>query len=162
MAVNYHIKIDSIPGMSQIDGFADQIQVESFSWAMTQTTNFQSAHGGGAGKVNVANLTFTHLVDKASPKLMLACCTGQHIKDAVLTCRKVDGGGGVDFLKITLTDVLVSGVAPTGATDADTPTEVVQLAFASFKVDYQEQDNKGAKKGGAVTVGFSVQQNKKV
>ena len=133
MAVNYHIKIDSIPGMSQIDGFADQIQVESFSWAMTQTTNFQSAHGGGAGKVNVANLTFTHLVDKASPKLMLACCTGQHIKDAVLTCRKVDGSGGVDFLKITLTDVLVSGVAPTGATDADTPTEVVQLAFASSR-----------------------------
>lgn len=162
MAVNIHIKIDTIPGMSQVDGFADQIQVESFAWGMSQTTNFQSAHGGGAGKANVNDLNFTHLVDKASPKLMLACCVGQHIKDAVLTCRKVDGNTGVDFLKITLTDVLVSSVSPSGSNGADTPKESVSLAFAEYKVEYQEQDNKGAKKGGPVEVKYSVQQNKKL
>lgn len=162
MAVNIHIKIDTIPGMSQVDGFTDQIQVESFAWGMTQTTNFQTAQGGGAGKVNVQDLSFTHLVDKASPKLMIACCTGQHIKDAVLTCRKVDGSGGVDFLKITLTDVLVSSVQPQGSNQDDTPRESVSLAFAAYKVEYQEQDNKGAKKGGVVDAKFSIQQNKKL
>jgi len=162
MAVNIHIKIDSIPGMSQIDGFADQIQIKSFSWGMQQTANFAAAHGGGAGKVNVSDITFVHFVDKASPKLMLACCTGQHIAEAVLTCRKVDGGAGVDFLKITLTDVLVTSVQPSGTNGDDTPMESVSLAFAAYKVEYQEQDNKGAKKGGVIDAKFSIQQNKKL
>ena len=161
MAVNIHIKIDSIPGMSQIDGFADQIQLESFSWGMSQTTNFSASTGGGAGKVNVQDLSFMHLVDKASAKLMMACCTGQHIKDAVLTCRKVDGKSGV-FLKITMTDVLVSSVSPSGSNGGDTPMEAVSLAFAEFKVEYQEQDNKGAKKGGVIDAKFSIQKNKKL
>ena len=162
MAVNMHIKIDSIPGMSKIDGFADEIQIESFSWGMSQTTNFQTSEGGGAGKANVGDMSFTHLVDKASPKLMLACCTGQHIKDALLTCRKVDGSGGVDFLKVTLTDVLVSSVQASGANSGDTPSESVSLAFGAYKVEYQEQDNKGAKKGGPIDAKFSIQQNKQL
>lgn len=160
MSVDIHIKIDSIPGMSEHKGFEAQIQVESFGWGMTQATSFGKSTGGGAGKVNVADLSFVHFVDKASPKLMIACCTGQHIKDAVMTCRKAGGTSGVDFLKITLTDVLVSSVQPSGTT-TDTPMESVQLSFAEFKVEYQEQDNKGAKKGGPVIAGFSVQKNDK-
>lgn len=162
MAVNIHIKIDSIDGMSQVDGFTNQIQVLSFAWGMTQTTNFATSQGGGAGKVNVQDLNFMHSVDKASPKLMLACSTGQHIKEAILTCRKVDGSSGVDFLKITLTDVLVSSVQPQGSNGDDTPMESVSLAFGAYKVEYQEQDNKGAKKGGVIDAKFSIQQNKKL
>lgn len=162
MAVNIHIKIDSIPGMSMIEGFADQIQIESFSWGMNQTTNFSASAGGGAGKVAVSDLSFVHMIDKASPKLIMACCTGQHIKEAILTCRKVDGNAGVDFLKITMTDVLISGVTPSGSNAGDTPTESVSLAFAEFKVEYQEQDNKGAKKGGVIDAKFSIQKNKKL
>ena len=146
--------------MSEHKGFEAQIQVESFGWGMTQATSFGKSTGGGAGKVNVADLSFVHFVDKASPKLMIACCTGLHIKDAVMTCRKAGGTSGVDFLKITLTDVLVSSVQPSGTT-TDTPMESVQLSFAEFKVEYQEQDNKGAKKGGPVIAGFSVQKNDK-
>lgn len=161
MAQDIHIKIDSISGMSEHKDFAGQIMCESFSWGMTQTTNFGSSTGGGAGRVNMGDLTFVHKVDKASPKLMIACCTGQHLKDAVLTCRKAGGASPVDFFKITLTDVIVSSVQPSGSNQDDTPTEVVSLAFAEYKVEYQEQDNKGAKKGGPVISGFSVQKNSK-
>jgi len=161
MAQDIHIKIDTIPGMSEHKDFAGQIMCESFSWSMSQTTNFASSTGGGAGRVNMGDLTFVHKVDKATPKLMIACATGQHIKDAVLTCRKAGGASGVDFFKITLTDVIVSGVQPAGSNQEDTPTEVVSLAFAEYKVEYQEQDNKGAKKGGPVISGFSVQKNTK-
>lgn len=160
MAVDMHIKIDTIPGNSEIKGFEGQIQLESFSWGMQQTTSFGHSTGGGAGKVNMQDLHFVHYVDKATPKLMIACCTGQHIKDAVLTCRKAGGDSAVDFLKITLQDVIVSSVAPSG-TKSDTPSETVSLAFADFKVEFQEQDNKGAKKGGPVISGYSVQKNAK-
>lgn len=161
MAVEIYIKIDTIPGQSTTKGFEDQITVENFSWGMSQTTNFGSSTGGGAGRVNMGDLTFSHAVDKASPKLMIACCTGAHIASATLTCRKAGGDSPVDFLKITLTDIIVSNVTPSGSNMGDTPTESVSLAFAEYKVEYQEQDNKGAKKGGPVIAGFSVQKNTK-
>ncbi len=161
MAVDMHIKIDTIPGHSEIKGFEAQIQLESFSWGMQQTTSFGSSSGGGAGKVNLGDFTFVHNVDKSTPKLMIACCTGAHLKDAVLTCRKAGGESAVDFLKITFTDVIVSSVSPSGTNNGDTPNETVSLAFSEYKVEYQEQDNKGAKKGGPVIAGFSVQKNAK-
>lgn len=161
MAVDMHIKIDTIPGHSEVKGFEGQIQLESFTWNMQQRTSFGTSTGGGAGKVNMGDLTFVHNVDKATPKLMIACCTGAHLKDAVLTCRKAGGESAVDFFKITLTDVIVSSVAPSGSNQGDTPTETVSLAFAEYKVEYQEQDNKGAKKGGPVISGFSIQKNAK-
>ena len=161
MSVDIHFKIDSIPGMSEQKDFEGQIVVDSFGWGMTQTTSFGKSSGGAAGKVDVSDISFVHQVDKASPKLMIACCTGQHIKDAVLTCRKAGGTAGVDFLKITLTDVLVSSVHPSGSQTGDTPMESVTLAFAEYKIEYQEQDNKGAKKGGPVIAGFSIQKNSK-
>jgi type VI secretion system secreted protein Hcp len=161
MAVDLHIKIDTIPGNSEIKGFEGQIQLETFQWNMHQTTSFGHSSGGGAGKVNMGDLQFTHHVDKATPKLMIACCTGAHIKDAVLTCRKAGGESAVDFLKIELKDVIVSSVSPQGSNHGDTPTESVSLAFSEYKVEYQEQDNKGAKKGGPVIVGYSVQKNSK-
>ena len=161
MAVDIHIKIDTIGGQSQIKGFEGQIQVQSFSWNMSQTTSFGSSSGGGAGRVNMGDLTFVHSVDKGTPKLMVACCTGAHLKDAILVCRKAGGDSAVDFMKITLTDVIVSSVSPTGSNDSDTPSEAVSLSFAEYKVEYQEQDNKGAKKGGPVIAGFNVQKNVK-
>ena len=161
MAVDIHIKIDTIGGQSQIKGFEGQIQVQSFSWNMSQTTSFGSSSGGGAGRVNMGDLTFVHSVDKGTPKLMVACCTGAHLKDAILVCRKAGGDSAVDFMKITLTDVIVSSVSPSGSNDSDTPSEAVSLSFAEYKVEYQEQDNKGAKKGGPVIAGFNVQKNVK-
>jgi type VI secretion system secreted protein Hcp len=161
MAVDIHIKIDTIPGMSEVKGFEGQIQVLSFSWGMSQTTNFAVSQGGTAGKVNIQSLSFTHMVDKATPKLMAACCTGQHIAKAELVCTKAGGDAAVPFLKITLTDILVSSVAPAGSNNDDTVLEQVALAFAEYKIEYQEQDNKGAKKGGPVISGFNVQKNAK-
>ena len=161
MAVDIHIKIDTIGGQSEIKGFEGQIQVQSFSWNMSQTTSFGSSSGGGAGRVNMGDLTFVHSVDKGTPKLMVACCTGAHLKDAILVCRKAGGDNAVDFMKITLTNVIVSSVSPSGSNDSDTPSEAVSLSFAEYKVEYQEQDNKGSKKGGPVIAGFNVQKNVK-
>lgn len=161
MSVDIHIKIDTIPGMSVVKGYEEQIQVVSFGWSMSQTTNFAVSGGGTAGKVSMGDLSFIHLVDKASPKLMSACCMGTHLKEAVLVCNKAGGDAAVPFLKITLTDVLVSSVSPTGNNTDDTVVETVKLAFAQYKVEYQEQDNKGAKKGGPVITGFNVQTNAK-
>jgi type VI protein secretion system component Hcp len=45
---------------------------------------------------------------------MLACASGQHIKKAVLTCRKA-GGEQEEYLKVTFSDLLVSSYHGGGA-----------------------------------------------
>lgn len=161
MSIDIYLKIDGIPGMSEVKGFEGQIPVSSFNWQMNQTTSFGKATGGGAGRAHVGDISFVHEIDKATPKLMLACCLGTHIKSAAFTFRNAGGESAVDFFKVTLTDVVISAVSPTGVSNGDSATESVSIAFAEYKVEYQEQDNAGKPKGGPVIAGYSVQKNAK-
>ncbi len=54
----------------------------------------------------VEDLTFEHYVDRATPNLIQYCLTGKHIGSAVLVMRKA-GGKPLEFLKITMEDVLI-------------------------------------------------------
>jgi len=53
-----------------------------WSWEKPTAVRTRTVGGGGAGKVSVQDFNFTMHVNKASPKLFLACATGQHIKEA--------------------------------------------------------------------------------
>src|SRR5262245_42206113 len=87
-AVDYFLKLDGVPGESQDATHKDEIQVSSFSFGETQSGTMAFGGGGGAGKVQMQDFHFMMNVNKASPKLFLACTTGTHIKNAVLTARK--------------------------------------------------------------------------
>src|SRR5215467_7376808 len=148
MAVDMFLKLDGIKGESKDSKHKDEIHIESFSWGMSQTGAHGAGGGGGAGKVNVHDISITKFVDKSSPELMLACANGKHIKEGLITVRKA-GENPVEYLKIKLTDILVSGVQEAGH-GGDTLTENLTLNFAKFHVDYQEQDEKGKPAGGPV------------
>ena len=66
--------------------------------------------GGGAGKVNVQDLSFTKFVDASSTDLMMACCNGKHFKEALLTVRKA-GENPVKYIKIKMEEVLISKIS---------------------------------------------------
>ncbi len=82
------------------------------------------------------DFSFTTQVNKASPKLFLACASGQHIKTALLTVRKA-GGKQQDFLEVTLSDVTVSGYQEGAA--ADLPTDQLMMNFTKIQVSYSGQ-----------------------
>src|SRR5262249_34909915 len=96
---------------------------------------------------------------KATPTLFLACVTGQHIKKAVLTCRKA-GGKQEEYLKITLTDVLVSSYTVGHGHDHERPIDQVSLNFGKIEKEYREQKPDGSL-GPPVKTGFDVKQMKK-
>jgi type VI secretion system secreted protein Hcp len=162
MAVDFFLKIASIKGSALDDKHKDEIAIQSFSWGVTHTTSFGPSGGGTSGKGNVQDISLTHHIDVASPKLYDACVTGSHIEDATLVCRKSGGKESIDFLKIKFTDVVVSSVQTGGGAGDELPAETFSLAFAKYEIEYQEQDNKGAKLGGSVKTGFNVQTLKKV
>src|SRR5262245_38880290 len=106
-AVDYFLKIKGIDGESADGKHKGEIDVESWSWGETQSGTGQFGGGSGAGKVQMQDFHFVMKMNKATPKLMLACASGEHIADALLTCRKA-GKDQQEFLKIKFTDLLVS------------------------------------------------------
>src|SRR5947209_902922 len=106
-AVDFFLKVDGIEGESTDAKHKNEIDVESWSWGEHQSGTHAGGGGGGAGKVSMDDFHFVMKVNKASPKLFLACADGDHIKKAVLTCRKA-GKEQQEYLKITLSDLLVS------------------------------------------------------
>jgi type VI secretion system secreted protein Hcp len=123
------------------DRHKDEIDIESFSWGETQSGTFAVGGGGGAGKVSMQDFHFTMLVNKASPALFLACAQSDHIKNATLTCREA-GKDQQEFLKITMSDVLVSSFQIGGA-GGIVPTDQISLNFAKIEFEYKEQDATG-------------------
>ena len=160
MAVDMFLKLDGIKGESKDHKHKDEIHIESFSWGMSQTGSFSSAGGGGAGKVNVHDISVTKLVDKSSPVLMLHICNGKHIKEGLITVRKA-GEKPLEYLKIKLTDILVSSLQEAGHGGGDLLTENLSLNFAKFQVDYIEQKPDGSGES-PVTMGWNIKENQKV
>jgi len=143
MAVDMFMKIDTVDGEAQDTKHKKEIDVLSWSWGMSNAGSAHAGGGAGAGKVNVQDLTFTKWVDKATPKLALACCSGKHFKDATLVVRKA-GEKPVEYLKIKMDKVFISSISTGGSGGEDRLTENVTLNFSKVSLDYIPQDDKGA------------------
>jgi type VI secretion system secreted protein Hcp len=158
MAVDYFLKLDGIPGESLDAKHKGEIDVLAFSWGVSQA-KAASGGGGGAGKAVLDDLLVVAHTSKASPLLWLACASGKHMKSAVLTCRRA-GKSPVEFLKLTLTDVLVASYELDGS-DEEPPLDQIGLAYAKIVTEYVPFDATG-KAQPAVKAGWDLKANKKV
>jgi type VI secretion system secreted protein Hcp len=155
--VDAFLKLDGIRGESQDSRHKGEIEVLNWSWSLTNSGSAHYGAGMGAGKVQIGDVHLLKRVDTATPSLMKACTTGQHISTGTLTVRKA-GGTALEYFKIELTGILISSVRP--ASDPNSPylQEDIALNFATFKCTYTPQDDKGA--GGAtVDFGYDIQKN---
>jgi type VI secretion system secreted protein Hcp len=159
--VDYFLKLDGIDGESTDSKHKGEIDLESWSWG--ETNSGDSAHRGGmgAGKVAMQDFHFVMRVNKSTPKLMLACAEGEHIKKAILTCRKA-GKDQQEYLKVTLSDLIVSSYQTGGsAGDGVVPVDQCSLNFSKIEVEYKEQKPDGTL-GGATKAGYDLKANKRV
>jgi type VI secretion system secreted protein Hcp len=143
MAMDMFIQIGTIKGESRDKVHKEKIDVLAWSWGMSNSGSAHMGGGAGAGKVNVQDLSITKYIDKSSTDLMLAACNGKHFPDATLIVRKA-GEKPVEYLKIKLTDVLITSVSTGGSGGEDRLTENVSLNFAKVKVDYTPQKQDGS------------------
>jgi type VI secretion system secreted protein Hcp len=143
MASDTFAKIGDIKGESLDSKHKDEIEVLSWSWGVTQTGSVAHGGGGGAGRAVFQDFTFTHHLDKASPVLLKACATGEHIRDATVTVRKA-GKGQQDYLIIKMTDVIITGVAIDDDGGQAATAERVLLQFAKVDLEYKPQKADGS------------------
>jgi type VI secretion system secreted protein Hcp len=159
MAVDIFAKLGDIKGESKDDKHKGEIDVLAFSWGMSNAATGHVGGGAGAGKANVQDLSFTKYIDLASVPLLLACASGKHLPEAKLTVRKA-GEKPLEYLVVTMTDVLISSVSTGGSGGEDRLTENVTLNFAKVKVEYKEQKSDGSA-GDSKDMTWNIAANKK-
>jgi type VI secretion system secreted protein Hcp len=160
MAIDAFLKFTGpeCKGDSVGEGHAGEIDVLAYSWGMSQTGTMHQSTGGGAGKVNVQDLSFTHFVDSATANLIKYCCSGQHIDEVLLTLQKA-GGSVLPYMTLKMEEVIVTSVSTGASGGEDRQTENVTLNFARFHLTYQPQETKGGKKGGVIEAKFDIAKN---
>ena len=143
MAVDIFAKIGDIKGESVDNKHKDEVEVLSYSWGITNPGHIGTGGGGGgAGRATFQDLSIIHKIDKASPKLLEACATGEHLKEATVTFRKA-GKGQQDFLIIKMNDVIITGVSLSD-TESGSSSENVSIAFAKIDLEYKPQKADGS------------------
>jgi type VI secretion system secreted protein Hcp len=159
--VDYFLKLEGIDGESEDKTHSKEIHIESWSFGEQQSGTMAHGGGGGAGKVQMHDFHFVMKTNAASPKLFLACASGEHIKKAVLTCRKA-GKDQQEYLKWTFTELLVSSYQTGGSGSSDVlPLDQISLNFAQVEVAYKAQKSDGTL-AGELKSGWNLKQNAKV
>lgn len=161
MAVDMFLKLDGCDGESADDKHPKEIDVLAFSWGMSQSGSMHVAGGGGTGKVNVQDMSITKYLDKATTVLMQKCCEGKHFAKALFTCRKAGTDMPIEYLKVTMEEVLVSSISEGGGKGEDQQTENITLNFAKVKIEYTPQKNDGTA-GASSEHGFDIRKNVKL
>jgi len=100
-------------------------------------------------------------VSQASPQLFLASAEGRHIETAFLTCRKAGRSPQQEFLKYTLSDVLVVSYHTDGQAEDSVPVDEVSLTYAQIKVEYRPQRADGSL-GAPITAGWNLKTNEPI
>ncbi|HXQ99793.1 MAG TPA: type VI secretion system tube protein Hcp [Pseudomonas sp.] len=162
MAIDMFLKLGDVKGESRDSVHKDEIDIQSIQWGMSQAGSMHQGGGGGAGKVTMQNLSLRKSLDKSSPNLMMACSSGKHYPEATLTVRKAGGSSPVEYMIITLKEVMVASYDTTAGSSDEVLTEHVALNFGKVEISYQPQLADGSKDGGPVKYGWNIRENVKI
>lgn len=159
MAVDMFIKVGDFKGESNDKKHAEWIDVLAWSWGLSNSGTTHQGGGGGAGKANVQDLSFTKYVDSSTHNLIAASFNGKHVTKANLVVRKAGGKGTpVEYIKIEMDEVLITSVSTGGSGGEDRLTENVTLNFAKIKLEYTPQKHDGTA-GTALPVVLDIASN---
>lgn len=159
-AEDYFLKIEGIAGASNDARHKDEIDLLGWSWGETQPP-IVGGRPGGIGKVSMQDFHVVMRLSKASPKLMQACASGEHLKSAVLTGRKA-GTGQQEYLEISLSDIFISSYqTEVAGGDGGAPTDHVAISFAKIEIEYKEYKADGTL-GATIKSGWDLKQNKRL
>jgi type VI secretion system secreted protein Hcp len=150
------LKLDGIDGESQDQAHKDEIEVESYTMGVV---NAGAGGGSGPGKAMVNDMHFTMKVNKASPNVFIACCTGKPISTATVTVRKAGGESPLEYETVKLTGVFVSSVSKATHNDGEIGIENVSLTFAKIEYTYRPQTQTGIADA-AITKSYDIKANK--
>ena len=143
-------KSGKIKGESQDVKHLGEIEILTYSWDVEQPI---SKHSGGlaSGKREHGPFIVTFKTQTASPQLINCVCSGEHLKEVTLTCRKA-GKEQQEYLTWKLGTVLIAKYETFYLDDDIVPYDRVTFAFRRIEVEYKEQKPDGTLGGGYTAV----------
>jgi type VI secretion system secreted protein Hcp len=163
MAVDMFLKIEGIDGESADSKHKGEIEVQSYSWGISQQSAGGRTGAAAASKADFHDFSITKSIDKSSPKLALSCATGEHLKSIRLELRRA-GGEQTPYMEYKFSDVIITNYRPAGHNGGgdSLPMEEVSFAYSKAEWKYFQTDSKTGKATGNVAAGYNLAENKKV
>ena len=135
-----YLSIEEIPGESLQAGHEETIEIHGLQWGVAQQQGETVGRGRARARTIINDVELTKITDAASVYLIQACLKRTSLSKATLTFRSLGTDTVQDYLVITMTNVIVSGVEldqPPSDINRK-PTETVRLAFEEMKVLYTD------------------------
>jgi type VI secretion system secreted protein Hcp len=129
------MKVDGILGESPDAKHKDEIELESFSFGVTNATSAPGGGGGGEGRSEFSSFRFEKLYDASSPELFHAVASGEHFKSAVVTFRR-RGAEQQEFLTYKFEDLVFNHYEQGGSKEPPLLDDV-GLLFRRVTVSYR-------------------------
>ena len=158
MAFDAFIRFDGIEGESSDSRHSGWIEILDYDLDVSQPVSQTASSVGGAGaeRADFSEFCFTKLLDKASPRLALACAGGTHIDTVVVEiCRA--GDDKLRFMQYTFTNCMISSFATSA--DGDFPEDEVAFIYGKVQWCYTPQKRAGGWAAGNVAAGWSLEKN---
>lgn len=147
MIADMFLKLAGVTGEVQDAAHKGEIQVVGWSWGLAAPA--AAVTGQATGKGTMSELVVVKKVDQATPTLMLYLRNHKPVPTAKLTVRKAGGGDPLEYFRIELEQVRITGLT-TDTQDTEL-IEKLKLAFQKVTVTYiSQQSGTGAKGGGDV------------
>lgn len=156
MSERWFLRLDGIPGESTDERHRAQIDVHSWSFAVTSESAGSgggAGSGAGVGRPEFGELLISAPLSIASLKIFLSAASGRHIPEALLSGVH-PGEAPRDFLTVKLTGVTVTK-SRLGADPRAAAEDQFALDYARIEVTYLPITPTGGA-GAPVTAGFDV------
>lgn len=141
------IKIEGVAGGSTADQFAEQIEVNSFSFSTSQPTSpIRSNNSHVDGRPSLSLFNFTKSCDASSALLLSKLWSGTTLAKATFTAsRRDDSENLVPFLVIEMDNIVVANYSVSGG--GGDPYENVALNYSKIMFNYKPQKDGGGSEG---------------
>jgi type VI secretion system secreted protein Hcp len=131
--------IPDIGGESRRADHEGEIDITSIDWSMSQASNMQQGSGRTSSRAMINPVGITKVYDASSPYLSLACMQGKAFDEIVISFRQDSGEAHLDYLKITLTNVVISSYSLNGSAMGEEISDAISFSFEKVKVLYTIQ-----------------------
>jgi type VI secretion system secreted protein Hcp len=150
------LELPGIPGESQVVGFENQIELNSFQFGVGNAVGKAAAGPKMAGEAAFSEIVVTKSLDKATPELMLRVANGAPIPSARLRLTRSSQAGESVVLRYCFTQVRFTSFSQSSG--GDLPSESLAFQYATIVQSYTQQ-NAGGGAGNVFTSGWNVLEN---
>ncbi|WP_322867359.1 Hcp family type VI secretion system effector [Aquicoccus sp. G2-2] len=136
-----YMNIPDVPGESQRAEHEDEIDIHNCYWIIEQASVAQVGRGRSQSRAQISAFKFSKWYDASSPYLALATMQAKSFDKIVFCVRKDSGEAHLDYLEITMENVVISSYEMLGSPDDENQMieEQFGLAFENVKVKYTVQ-----------------------